>query len=184
MVVGVLDDAGIPGMVTGSLASSFYATPRATQDVDVVIAADPDGIDRLVSGLLSLGLYVDRAAAHSAGRNHSQFNAIHPESGWKVDLICRRDRAFSVMEFSRRRPVNLLGVEVAIASLEDLVLSKLEWSRMGDSELQRRDVLHLLEQRGGEIDRAYVDRWARELGLESEWRTVLEAAPFDPQPDP
>jgi hypothetical protein len=33
-VVEVLDEAGVPYMLTGSLASAYYALPRATQDID------------------------------------------------------------------------------------------------------------------------------------------------------
>src|SRR5439155_23413751 len=36
MVTGRLDAAGIPYMVTGSMALNYYAVPRMTRDVDVV----------------------------------------------------------------------------------------------------------------------------------------------------
>ena len=36
-IVGALSAAGIPSMLTGSLASSYYGVPRSTQDVDIVI---------------------------------------------------------------------------------------------------------------------------------------------------
>ena len=39
-VAEILDEAGVPYMLTGSLASAYYAVPRATQDLDVVIAAE------------------------------------------------------------------------------------------------------------------------------------------------
>ena len=70
-VVEVLDDAGVPYMLTGSLAAAYYAVPRATQDVDVVIETEADGIDRLVEGLLGAGWYVDRDAAQEALRGRS-----------------------------------------------------------------------------------------------------------------
>jgi hypothetical protein len=34
----ILDDVGIPYMLTGSFASGFHGSPRATQDIDLVIA--------------------------------------------------------------------------------------------------------------------------------------------------
>jgi hypothetical protein len=85
-VTHLIEEAGVPYMLTGSLAAAYYATPRATQDVDAVVDTDEEGIERLVQGLLDAGLYVDRDAAVSAWRTRSQFNAIDPESGWKVDL--------------------------------------------------------------------------------------------------
>ncbi|MBT8479155.1 MAG: hypothetical protein KJO06_09565 [Gemmatimonadetes bacterium] len=172
-VAGILEKAHVPYMLTGSLAAAYYATPRATQDVDVVIDTPKEGIERLVRGLLDSGFYVDRAAALSAWRTRSQFNAIDPDSGWKVDLIVRKDRAFSEVEFKRRERAEVLGLEVSMASLEDVILAKLEWAKMGDSELQRTDVVRLLERAGDRLDQDYVEAWVRELDLKSEWDAVL-----------
>lgn len=172
-VTAILEKADIPYMLTGSIAAAYYATPRATQDLDIVIDAPEAGIERLVRGLLDSGFYVDRAAALSAWHARSQFNAIDPESGWKVDLIVRKDRAFSRVEFQRREQAEVLGLEVSLASLEDVVLAKLEWAQMGDSELQRTDVVRLLERAGGQLDREYMQTWVSELGLSDEWETLL-----------
>jgi hypothetical protein len=63
-------------------------------------------------------------------------------------------------------------VKVFVASAEDTILAKLEWARLGESERQLRDVTGILEMQGDRIDRAYVERWARELGVEASWRRV------------
>lgn len=173
-VIRILDEAELPYMLTGSLAAAYYATPRATQDVDVVIAASEAGIERVVRGFADAGWYVDVAAAKGALRTRGQFNAIDPEAGWKVDLIVRKDRAFSRVEFDRRRRVTLLGVEAWMASVEDVLIAKLEWSNLGDSELQRRDVARLLEREEDRLDMAYLERWIGELGLEADWAAIRD----------
>lgn len=175
-VVEVLDETGIPYMLTGSLASAFYAVPRATQDIDIVIEAQREGVERLVQGLLSAGWYADRDAALEAWEGQSQFNAIEPDTGWKADFIIRKDRVYSREEFRRRERISLSGVELAVASLEDVLIAKLEWSRLGDSALQRRDVAQLLERTWARLDQEYVGRWVTELGLEAEWRGALSKA--------
>lgn len=81
-VVEILDQAGVPYMLTGSLASAYYAVPRATQDVDIVIATEEAGVDQAVQGLENAGWYVDGEAALEAHRTRGQFNAIDPSSGW------------------------------------------------------------------------------------------------------
>lgn len=176
-VVEILDDAGIPYMLTGSLASAYYAVPRATQDLDVVIEAAQGGIDRVVRGLHDAGCYVDRDAALEAWRTHGQFIAIDPESGWKVDLILRKDRSYSRTEFQRRERAVLLGVDVVVATLEDVLISKLGWGSLGDSALQRQDVTRLLERTWKRLDRAYADKWVADLGLRSEWNEALSRVP-------
>lgn len=178
--VELLNDAGVPYMLTGSLAAAYYATPRATQDIDVVIEAGKSDVERLVEGLLGAGWYVDRGAALEAWEARTQFNAIDPDSGWKADFIVRRERQYSKVEFQRREWISLLGVSVPIASLEDVLIAKLEWSRLGDSALQRRDVAQLLESTWTRLDFAYLQTWIAELGLESEWamaRVELEDSP-------
>lgn len=182
-VVAVLDEAEVPYMLTGSLASAFYAVPRATQDIDVVIEAEKEGIERLIDGLLAAGWHADRDAALEAWQGQSQFNAIEPDTGWKADFIVRKDRAYSREEFGRREQISLLGVELAMASLEDVLIAKLEWSRLWDSALQRRDVVQLLERTWQRVDRAYVERWVTELGLGAEWRTALSHAKLPEPPD-
>jgi len=173
-VVEVLDEAGVPYMLTGSLASAYYAVPRATRDLDVVITADEAGVERVVQGLLEARWYVDRGAAVEAMRSRGQFNAIDPESGWKVDLIIRRDREYSGVEFERREQVTLLGVDVAVASLEDVLIAKLEWGKLGDSALQRADVVQLIERTRDRLDLTYLERWVRELDLDSEWNEARQ----------
>ena len=65
-----------------------------------------------------------------------------------------------------------------VASAEDTIVAKLEWSKLsGGSERQRRDVAGILATMGTEIDRAHVERWVRELDLDAEWKTVLAAEP-------
>jgi len=168
-VVEVLEDAGIPYMLTGSLASAYYATPRATQDIDLVIDAGAEALERAVAGFSEAGYYVDRGAALEALESHGQFKAIDASAGWKVDLISRKDCAFSRTEFERRETASLLGVDVSLASLEDVLIAKLEWSKLGDSELQRRDVVQLLERAGPRLDMPYVERWVAALDLSEEW---------------
>lgn len=82
----------------------------------------------------------------------------------KIDLIPRREGDFRRLEFERRSKVDFAGVELWIASREDLILSKLEWARESGSELQMRDVRQLLE---GPLDQAYLSSWARRLGLDA-----------------
>lgn len=170
-IVARLDAVGIPHMVTGSIASSWYGEPRATQDLDVVIDPQADGLERLVEGLQADGWYVDRDVALAALRDRTQFNAIGPDS-FKVDFIVRHDRPFSSGEFDRRRPAQLLGVNTYLPTLEDMVIAKLEWAQASDSDRQLRDVIGMLDVAGGEIDSTYIDGWAERLRIERAWERV------------
>lgn len=169
-MVCMLDSAGIPFMVAGSFASAAHGLPRATQDIDVVIDPTPDSLDRLVEALVPELYYVDNEGAQDAMRRRSMFNVIDHASGWKIDFIIRRNREFSREEFARRTKFTLLGIEVFVASPEDTIVAKLEWSvQCNGSERQRRDVAGILASSGQTLDRDYIERWVLELGLKTEW---------------
>jgi len=161
-VCGRLDGTGIAYMLTGSLAMSFYARPRMTRDIDLVIALDAAQAEGLV-GALGADYHADAGAIAAALRAARPWNIIHLPSVVKIDLIPRKDTLYRRAEFERRRRVELAGVPLWIVSAEDLILSKLEWLRDTRSEQQRRDVKSLL---AAPLDRAYLDRWAATLGVD------------------
>lgn len=182
-VTRILESESIPYMLTGSLAGAYYAAPRATQDVDLVVEASLDELSALADRLSTSGFYVSAEAVREAAERESQFNAIDPNTGWKVDFIVRKSRPFSVKEFERRRTANVLGIEIFLASPEDLVIAKLEWAKEGGSELQIRDVRSILRARGDRLDRTYVERWIAELDLSAPWREALEGLESDGSSD-
>lgn len=159
-----LDAIGIPYMLSGSYASSFHGEPRATNDIDLVIAPTREQLRRLVE-TLNRTYYVSPEAAEEALRFRASFNVIDAEAGWKADFLMRKDRPFSEMEFERRRFCTLDGILVAIVAPEDAILSKLEWSKTGESERQFRDALGIMKLQGQSLDYTYLDRWANELGV-------------------
>src|SRR5688572_23695953 len=101
-ITEALEAAGIPYMVTGSFASSHHGRPRATQDLDLVIAPTAEQLELFISSLSHPQYYVVRVTALEALRSEDQFNLIEKESGWKVDFIIRKSRPFSRVEFDRR----------------------------------------------------------------------------------
>ncbi len=168
-IAAALGAAGIPFMVTGSTASAAHGMARATRDIDLVIDPTVAGLRSLLSSLPPDAYYASEEAAMEAFRRRGLFNVIDVASGWKVDLILRKDRPFSVEEFGRRRPARLFDIDIPIATAEDVILSKLEWAKAGGSERQIEDVVGILAVKGPTLDRGYVERWARELGVLELW---------------
>jgi len=173
-VITALDGAGVPYMITGSLASSYHGEPRATRDVDIVIDPDREALERLVDAVLQARFYVDRDVARTALRDRTQFNAIGSDAS-KVDFIIRKDRPFSVEEFGRREPADLLGTPGFVTTAEDLILAKLEWAKATGSERQLRDVAGIVAV-GHTLDEDYIARWAFALGTRDAWDQVRDAA--------
>jgi hypothetical protein len=129
-ITSALDEAGIACMLAGSFASAYYGAPRATQDIDLVIAATADQLRTFVQLLSKDQYYVDLDAALEALKHQSLFNVIDMETGWKINLIIRKSLPFSEEEFCGRKLVNLQGRSLFVASAEDVVVSKLEWAKL------------------------------------------------------
>ena len=167
-----LDAAGIPHMVVGSVAGSFHGEPRTTIDVDIVIDPTPASLGQFVDSLPASEYYVSDTAAIEAFERRTSFNVIHVATGGKVDLLVRRERPFSRVEFDRRVTVPLFGRPTPIATAEDTILAKLEWAKAGESERQLRDVARIVAVSGDSLDLAYLHRWISELELEEVWARI------------
>ena len=174
-VTSALERAGIAYMITGSFASSFHGAPRSSQDIDIVIAPTPGQVRSLVGLLPATEYYVDLNAALDAQGREGLFNVIDLASGWKIDFIMRKSRPFSREEFERRFVADHMGIPLWFATAEDVLLAKLEWAKRSGSERQVEDAAGIWRIRSKELDRAYVENWVRELGLEEQWNDARRA---------
>ena len=156
---------GLDYMLTGSLAMNYYAQPRMTRDIDVVVALKPSDVDSFTN-LFAPDYYVVREAVVRAVARESVFNLIHQEAVIKVDCIVRKSSEYRCLEFARRAAISLQDFTIWIVSKEDLIISKLDWARDSRSELQLRDVRNLLATG---YDVRYIDEWAHKLGLGDLW---------------
>lgn len=167
-----LEGAGIPYMVTGSMAANFYTVPRMTRDIDLVIELSERDVNR-VTGLFQQEYYIDRDMVQRAVRDRAMFNMIHNALVVKVDCIVRKETEYRREEFARRREVSVAGQMVFIVSPEDLILSKLDWAKESRSQMQLDDVLNLLRSVQG-LDTEYLNRWADRLGLTTLYQEVRQ----------
>jgi hypothetical protein len=175
-ITTALDTNGIPYMLTGSLASSMYGIPRATNDVDIVIAPTREQLLSLVQLFQRVGLVVHGETAVAALRNRTQFNVIDFGRGWKVDLIVRKDREFSFIEFERRETHEVEGMRLTLATPEDVFLAKLEAAKESDSERQIEDAAGILKMQHDLLDYSYVEHWVESLDLRRQWDAARKKA--------
>ena len=90
--------------------------------------------------------------------------------------MIRQARAFSEEEFGRRRQVNLQGIPIFVASPEDVVISKLEWARLSQSQRQIEDAAAIIRSRWESLEREYLKKWIEDLHLSAEWNSALGKA--------
>lgn len=149
-------------MLGGSGASSVHGLWRATGNIDLVARIRPEDIEPLVDELRR-DFYVD------AGRS---FNVIHLPSSYKFDIFPLTSDRYQQVQFGRQRfeQAKVFGtepVEFAVATAEDVILSKLRWYRLGGetSDRQWNDILGVIAVQGEGLDMAYLREWALYLNV-------------------
>jgi len=172
-LIDLLEAAGINYAICGSLSSSLHGQPRATNDADIIIAPTQDQLAKFLKSL-EFGYYVSAEAASEAMRQRSMFNVIDSELGWKADLMFQKDNPYHLAEFNRRMKAHVMGIDLWILSPEDVILSKLDWAKSSESNLQYRDVLGVIKLQWDKLDWEYLRKWAKELGVEETLEKVVE----------
>lgn len=167
----VFDSLGIRYVVGGSLASSIYGIPRATQDVDFVADLRLSHVEAITSALTE-EFYVDADMISDAIKRRASFNVIHLTTMFKADVFIFQGDSWSSSEMDRARGEQFDlpegRVTVRFASPEDTLLHKLIWYKLGNqvSDRQWSDILGVLKIQGEALDHAYIDRWARTLDVQ------------------
>ena len=144
--IQALEKNEIPYMVVGSIASSAYGDPRLTHDLDIVIQISPADA-KLFSLMYSEKDYYCPAVEtiELEIKRGGQFNLIHHESGYKMDMIVLKNKLHDSEEFKRRRKNYFWNhQEVFMATPEDIIIKKLEFYRSGQSEKHIRDIESIL----------------------------------------
>lgn len=167
----VFDLLEIHYMVGGSGASSVHGLWRVTGDIDIVARIRPEDIEPLV-GELQRDFYADASQMRAAIDHGRSFNLIHLPSYYKFDIFPLTSDRYQQIQFGRRRfeQAKVFGtepIEFAVATAEDVILSKLRWYRLGGerSEQQWNDVLGVIAVQGDGLDIAYLREWALYLNV-------------------
>ena len=167
-----LNEAEIPYMISGSIASNYYTVPRMTRDIDIVIELKQDDIDKFV-GLFEKDFYLNKETVTNEVSRQGMFNLIHDRYVVKIDFIINKSSTYQQAAFSRKKKVLIEQSPMWFVSVEDLVVSKLLWAKESHSEMQLKDVANLMETVDS-LDLAYIDNWVRELALEQIYKEASD----------
>ncbi len=159
-------------MLTGSFAANYYAVPRMTRDIDIIIQIVEPDIDKFVQTFEN-HFYLDRRAIVEAMEHRRMFNIINEDNAFKIDFIILKNSSYRQMEFQRKQRVIFNGIGVWIVSPEDLIISKLDWAKDSMSEMQMKDVKNLLMTLKN-LDKTYLHQWIQTLQLDEIYAKVGE----------
>ena len=103
-----------------------------------------------------------------------QFNALHNRSALKVDFYRVAGDECEYERFRRRRRVTLFDHPAWIAAPEDVLLHKLRWHKISPSDRQLTDARGIFLVSGDELDRDYMNHWAKQIGVSDLLRLTLD----------
>jgi uncharacterized protein (DUF1330 family) len=176
-VTRVLHELGVKYMVSGSLVSSLQGEPRATHDIDIVVAIKRPDAKELPKAFPPPEYYLSEDSIVNALETNGMFNLIAVEAGDKVDFWVLTDQPFDTSRFSRRYVEKVMGMEIAVSRPEDTILMKLSWAdKCGGSEKHFTDALRVYEVQYGQLDMGYLEEWANRLDIGPLYKKLQEEA--------
>jgi hypothetical protein len=179
-VIELLEKMGIRYGIGGSVAAMAYSAPRFTADIDVMLVAEVAELSRLVEEVNSWQIYIaPLEAILEADIPHGlPFNIYNGAAGTKADLYVIQPAGLSGSAMSRRRRIrdDQIGLEAWFLAPEDVILYKLDYFRRseGISQKHPQDIAKMLNVIGDQLDLAYVERWAAEIGVLDLWKALWD----------
>ncbi|MBA4336618.1 hypothetical protein C0416_02480 [bacterium] len=173
-IVRIFDQLKLTYSVTGGMAVLIWGRPRFTADIDIVIEIGPSDVKGLVKALMDLNKsgYIDEDTANEIVRRGGEFNFIDGTTGIKVDFWVSDNGEFDLSRLKRRVAKEILGQKVYFVSPEDLILSKLKWYKESRSNRHLEDADSILKISGEDLDKNYLDKWAKKLDIMDEFEKL------------
>jgi len=165
-MIKILNSQAIPYMLVGGVAVNFYAAPRTTLDLDLVIMLDQNNLNNFLAELKKNGFQFDAdiIVRHLGVMNHFP---IYGEDEFQVDIwIPKYELEKKALE--RKQLLHYLNEQVYIISVEDLILFKLKADRSKDIN----DIKAILINQTAQLDNVYLDIWLERLGLRDKLKTL------------
>ena len=147
----------IPHAFGGAIALAYYATPRATIDIDVNVFVHVDRADEVLGLLVELGATPLRAPNRAQLERDEQVR-VHWDTT-PVDLFFSYDALHdSCLERRQRMPFGN-GDSIHVLAAEDLLVFK----TLFDRDKDWRDIAELAYAMADELDAAYAKSWLERI---------------------
>ena len=165
-VIDALEALHIPYMVVGAFSVNVYGRPRSTEDADFVIELGDTPVSSLV-GELGGDFVLDPQLSFETVTATSRYRLDHKNSLFLVELFLLSEDPHDRERFARRSEGDIGGRRVFVPTAEDVIITKLRWSRQGQRAKDSEDVLNVLKVQAGRLDYDYIRRWCDRHGTRS-----------------
>jgi hypothetical protein len=174
-IVEALTALGIPNMLVGSYSRNYYAIPRATKDVDIVIELPSQSLLTELARRIAPDFVMDEQITFETITGNVRHIIRCPGSPIVIELFVLGDDEFQRHRFARRREVAIpaLNAKLFLPAAEDVIIQKLRWGRPKDLS----DVVDVMAVQAGKLDDTYIQEWCRKLGITERYQSVRATVP-------
>jgi hypothetical protein len=162
-VIDYLNAHEVPYMFVGSLATNVYCVPRSTEDGDVVVQSSVAQLAHQISRSNSKVQFDPQLSFESVTATRKVVLRTKGH-GFEIELFQLSDDEHDQSRFARRVQVKTMDRNVWIASVEDMIVTKLRWSQQAGREKDISDTRNLIGVQRESIDWPYVESWCDRHG--------------------
>lgn len=159
-VIKALNAAEIPYMLVGSLSSNFYGIPRSTYDADFVIQWQQHSLNELKHALPA-GMCFEPQLTFEMVTSTVRNQIFVDGSEFLIELFRLSDDPHDQERFQRRRQAIVLTIPTWLPSVEDVIVTKLRWSRLGSRQKDIEDVRNVIAIQKDVVDWRYCEKWCQ-----------------------
>ena len=177
-MIEALNAAGIPFMLVGSLSSNAYGIERSTKDADFVVQLGTFPVGKLLD-FLPGGFRLESQIGFETITSTTRFRLYCDLVGtpFMFELFEISDDPHDQMRFSNRIATTYHGARTYIPRPEDVVITKLRWSKAGRRSKDVDDVRNVLAVQMGRLDMAYIRNWCDRHGTRQLLEETLASIP-------
>lgn len=156
--IDAFERLGTPYMVVGSFSSNVYGRPRSTKDADFVVElGDTSVVD--VAREIGPEFVVDPQMSFETITATACSRIRHRDTAFTIEIFSPGADPHDRERFARRVEVPLGGRRAFVPTAEDVVITKLRWSRQGKRRKDLDDARDVLAVQAGALDFGYIERW-------------------------
>ena len=162
-IISILEVEEIDYMIVGGFAVSYHNRARTTNDIDLVLQIHPEHVKLILKHFPDWIGFED--SFMESVKHGTVFNITDFDTGIRYDFMTYVDSDYNWRAFQRREEVNFFGTKCFICSKEDLLISKLQWYNISQSEKQLEDLKFLLLDES--LNMTYIKGWINTLKLKT-----------------
>jgi hypothetical protein len=157
-VIDALEKNAVPYMAVGSFSSNVYGKPRSTKDADFVVELGDTPLSRVVSDI-GPHFVLESQMSFETVTSTSRYRLHHRDTKFLIELFMLSDDPHDRERFRRRVAGEIGGRRAFVPTAEDVVITKLRWSRQGQRPKDLEDVRGVLKVQRGRLDLNYMRGW-------------------------